>query len=160
MACYICENLEAGDTLYASSDWDGGLGFDYIRDIQYCPVCGRKLRAEQTEPSDDPEQFCREHKCTYYRPQEGGCTKNIGDCPFYTEPTTEDCSMVETMSCQECKHWIYDDRWGWFCPLKSQDECRYEPKDKPQTDCTTCDQVGRCERGRAVECPLTDCQWK
>lgn len=54
MACYICENLEAGDTLYASSDWDGGLGFDYIRDIQYCPVCGRKL-AEQTEPS--LEQF-------------------------------------------------------------------------------------------------------
>ncbi len=43
MDCCICENLEAGDTLYASSDWDGGLGFDYIRDIQYCPVCGRKL---------------------------------------------------------------------------------------------------------------------
>ena len=51
MSCYICENLEAGDTLYASSDWDGGLGFDYIRDIQYCPVCGRKL-AEQTEPTE------------------------------------------------------------------------------------------------------------
>ena len=42
---------------------------------------------------------------------------------------------VETMSCQECKHWIYDDRRGWFCPLKSQDECRCEPKDEPQTDC-------------------------
>ena len=27
---------------------------------------------------------------------------------------------------------------------------------EPQTDCTTCDQVGRCERGRAVECPLTE----
>lgn len=36
---------------------------------------------------------------------------------------------VETMSCQECRRWIYDDRWGWFCPLKSQDECKYEPKD-------------------------------
>jgi len=48
MACCVCENLEAGDTLYVLSDWDGGLGFDYIRDIQYCPVCGRKL-AEQTE---------------------------------------------------------------------------------------------------------------
>ena len=54
MSCYICENLEAGDTLYASSDWDGGLGFDYIRDIQYCPVCGRKL-AEQTEPQFDKD---------------------------------------------------------------------------------------------------------
>ena len=43
--------------------------------------------------------------------------------------------QVETMSCQECTRWIYDDRWGWFCPLKSQDECKYEPKDEPQTDC-------------------------
>ena len=71
--------------------------------------------AEQTEQIDDEEQFCREHKCTYYRPQEGGCTKNVGGCPFdtepsddvgavwcdnctmeeLTEPTTEDCSMVE-----------------------------------------------------------------
>ena len=108
MAYYICENLEAGDTLYASSDWDGGLGFDYIRDIQYCPVCGRKL-AEQTEPIDDEEQFCREHKCTYYRPQEGGCTKNVGGCPFDTEPTTEDCSMVKSVttdtSCEVLDCW-------------------------------------------------------
>lgn len=35
---------------------------------------------------------------------------------------------VETMSCQECKRWLYDDRWGWFCPLKGQDKCKYEPK--------------------------------
>lgn len=73
-----------------------------------------------------------------------------------TDQRTQCVESVETMSCQECKHWIFDDRWGWFCPLKSQDECRYEPKDEQQTDCTTCDQVGRCERGRAVECPLTE----
>ena len=59
MACYICENLEAGDTLYASSDWDGGLGFDYIRDIQYCPVCGRKL-AEQTENCSEKPNNCED----------------------------------------------------------------------------------------------------
>ena len=41
--CNVCENLEKGDTLYISSDWDGGIGFDYIRDIQFCPVCGRRL---------------------------------------------------------------------------------------------------------------------
>lgn len=41
--CWVCENLENGDTLYSTSDWDGGIGFDYIRDIKYCPVCGRKL---------------------------------------------------------------------------------------------------------------------
>lgn len=42
--CYVCENLEEGDTLYKSSDWDGGIGFDYIREIKYCPVCGRRLK--------------------------------------------------------------------------------------------------------------------
>ena len=41
----ICEenDLEQGDTLYTMSSWDGGIGFDYIRDIKYCPVCGREL---------------------------------------------------------------------------------------------------------------------
>lgn len=42
--CDVCRNLEDGDTLYQSSDWDGGIGFDYIRDIHYCPACGRKLK--------------------------------------------------------------------------------------------------------------------
>ena len=41
--CQVCENLEFGDTLYVYSDWDGGIGFDYIRNIKYCPVCGRRL---------------------------------------------------------------------------------------------------------------------
>jgi hypothetical protein len=41
------------------------------------------------EPQTDEEQFCRDHKCTFYRPQEGGCTKNTGDCPFEEEPQTE-----------------------------------------------------------------------
>lgn len=41
--CDACTNLLEGDTLYRMSDWDGGIGFDYIRNIQYCPVCGRKL---------------------------------------------------------------------------------------------------------------------
>ena len=41
--CDLCSNLEKGDTLYQSSDWDGGIGFDYIWNIQYCPKCGRRL---------------------------------------------------------------------------------------------------------------------
>ncbi len=41
--CEVCDYLEDGDTLYKSSDWDGGIGFDYIRDIRYCPNCGRRL---------------------------------------------------------------------------------------------------------------------
>lgn len=41
----FCEErgLEKGDTLYISADWDGGIGFDYIRDIKFCPVCGKEL---------------------------------------------------------------------------------------------------------------------
>lgn len=42
--CSICENLCSGDTLYSSSDWDGGIGFDYIYNIKFCPVCGRELK--------------------------------------------------------------------------------------------------------------------
>jgi len=41
--CELCSNLEKGDTLYQSSDWDGGIGFDYIWDIRFCPKCGRSL---------------------------------------------------------------------------------------------------------------------
>lgn len=43
-SCDFCENHEDGDTLYESADWDGGIGYDFIRDIKYCPLCGRKLR--------------------------------------------------------------------------------------------------------------------
>ena len=42
--CEFCANHEDGDTLYETSDWDGGIGFDYIRDIHYCPICGQRLK--------------------------------------------------------------------------------------------------------------------
>ena len=41
--CRLCEELEPGDTLYKSDSWDYGIGFEYINDIQYCPLCGTKL---------------------------------------------------------------------------------------------------------------------
>ena len=41
--CSFCRQHECGDRLYESSDWDGGIGFDYIRDIRFCPICGREL---------------------------------------------------------------------------------------------------------------------
>ena len=43
--CKLCQNIEIerGDTLYKSSSWDGGVGYDYIDNVQYCPLCGRKL---------------------------------------------------------------------------------------------------------------------
>ena len=38
--CEFCRNHEDGEM----SDWDGGIGFDYIRDIHYCPICGKELK--------------------------------------------------------------------------------------------------------------------
>lgn len=40
--CDFCDGLESGDKLFQMSDWDGGIGFDYIY-IKYCPMCGRRL---------------------------------------------------------------------------------------------------------------------
>ena len=62
MECEFCQNHEQGDTLYEPSDWDGGIGFDYIRDIKYCPLCGKKLNSEdeptisKMEQVDEPER--------------------------------------------------------------------------------------------------------
>lgn len=47
--CEFCEYHEEGDTLYEMSDWDGGIEFNYIRNIQYCPICGKKLKKERLE---------------------------------------------------------------------------------------------------------------
>lgn len=45
--CSFCRQHERGDMLYESSDWDGGIGFDYIRNIRFCPICGRELYGEE-----------------------------------------------------------------------------------------------------------------
>ena len=47
--CEFCANHENGDTLYEMSDWDGGIEFNYIRNIHYCPICGKKLKVEKLE---------------------------------------------------------------------------------------------------------------
>lgn len=51
-----------------------------------------------------------------------------------TEPTISKMEQVETMSCQECKHFhenavMYLDQ----CDYCFKD-CKYEPKDEPQTE--------------------------
>lgn len=55
----ICEyySLERGDTLYVSADWDGGIGFDYIRDIRFCPVCGKELPEERLQFGDNKQKI-------------------------------------------------------------------------------------------------------
>lgn len=42
--CEFCRNHEDGDTLYDMADWDGGIEFNYIRNIHYCPICGKELK--------------------------------------------------------------------------------------------------------------------
>ena len=41
--CKLCEELEQGDRLYFYSEDDVGVCFNKIDDIQYCPICGKKL---------------------------------------------------------------------------------------------------------------------
>lgn len=41
--CYTCNDLEAHDDLYTYNSCDDGISFDGIRDIEYCPKCGRRL---------------------------------------------------------------------------------------------------------------------
>ena len=75
MKCKFCLNHEQGDTLYESSDWDGGICFDYIRDIKYCPLCGRKLHLE-TEPNcSEKLNNCETCRFELYCPEmcEGCC---------------------------------------------------------------------------------------
>ena len=52
-----------------------------------------------------------------------------------TEPTISKMEQVDEPqtpydNCQSCLHWVYDGYWYCEC-----NECRYEPKDEPQTDC-------------------------
>ena len=42
--CYFCQEHSKGDTLYDSTSYDGGLGFDYIPNIEFCPLCGDELK--------------------------------------------------------------------------------------------------------------------
>lgn len=53
--CSFCREHECGDTLYESAYWDGGVGFDYIKDIQFCPICGRELYGYEDEKRRENE---------------------------------------------------------------------------------------------------------
>lgn len=53
--CSFCRQHECGDTLYESADWDVGIGFDYIKDIRFCPICGRELYGYEDEERRENE---------------------------------------------------------------------------------------------------------
>ena len=43
--CEFCANHRKGDKLYQEDvSYDGALGFDYVRDIKFCPICGKELQ--------------------------------------------------------------------------------------------------------------------
>lgn len=41
--CGFCEDHSKGDTLYERRSYDGGIDFEYIENIKFCPICGREL---------------------------------------------------------------------------------------------------------------------
>ena len=63
----------------------------------------------------------------------------LGNADRKTEPQTnadqhaQHIESVETMSCQECKWW--SDLYQRCCQTHIGNDCKYEPKDEPQTDC-------------------------
>ena len=89
-----------------------------------CPKCGRTDYIRDMEKDMGIKGSHYKYKCI-------NCNNYIK-----TEPTISKMEQVETMSCQECKHFhenavMYLDQCD-FC-FK---DCKYEPKDEPQTDCS------------------------
>ena len=81
--CEFCQNHEQGDTLYEPSDWDGGIGFDYIRDIKYCPLCGKKLNSEDESTISKMEQVEDEPKTeSIVGNSDTENAKYASDCPW------------------------------------------------------------------------------
>ena len=91
-------------------------------------------------PDDDymtMECLCRKlHKYGLIEKKDGEWTTDFID--HKTELThnqhVQHIGSVETMSCQECKHWKYASNYGWDCEFESVEDCKYEPKDAPQTE--------------------------
>ena len=102
--CEFCQNHEQGDTLYEPSDWDGGIGFDYIRDIKYCPICGKKLNSE-----DEPQ------------------TELVNDSPILVKDLVDDELYLYDEECMRCRHLKLQCE---FVPSY----CKYEPRDETQTE--------------------------
>ena len=48
--CELCKRygIERGDSLYQVSYPDTGISFDEIRNIQFCPLCGKMLKDDNT----------------------------------------------------------------------------------------------------------------
>lgn len=45
--CKWCNELEQGDRLYRYGEDDVGITFERIGNVQFCPICGKKLLSFQ-----------------------------------------------------------------------------------------------------------------
>ena len=123
-----------------------------------CTGCSEDF--DHYEPKDEPEAIAEDINRRVEMTKKEWNARHIED-----EPQTE----VETMSCQECKHWDM----GYHCDVGW--DCKYEPKTEPQTEgCPTC-KYGRhgniTDEERCDQCsfgttnnyepiePQTDCAW-
>lgn len=60
--CPFCEAHEDGDRLYEASDWDGGVGYDYVDNIHFCPLCGAKLKTFEEKKKERWKRWSRRDK--------------------------------------------------------------------------------------------------
>ena len=99
-----------------------------------------KLINERLEKKWTKEK-CQGCKYNEYPYDESTCFVRVCINGNKYEPTTEDCSMVETMSCQECNWWNPIKR---ACSIADVSECDYQPitvislsedEYEKQTDC-------------------------
>ena len=119
------------------------------KEIEWLEVLERKVRADKADRKTEPTHDLRTktHECvkdTHDKtsPNRSEKPNNCEDLQDWkdrmwaeaivTEPTISKMEQVETMSCQECKHWKYVSNYGWDCEFESVEDCKYEPKDEPQ----------------------------
>ncbi len=88
--CTLCRRygLEKGDSLYQVYYPDSGISFDEIRDIRYCPLCGKKLKEDNTQPDEvqeDEAPDCSDCKHYRYFIGEAYCDKNKSEYPVHAD---------------------------------------------------------------------------
>ena len=131
--CEFCQNHEQGDTLYEPSDWDGGIGFDYIRDIKYCPLCGRKLDSEDEPTISKMEQVDKDINVRSKDEPQPNADQHVQRIEYVGND--------EKSRCWTCKHFermhetpISSDGSYYTYVVCTAKECKYEPKDEPQPE--------------------------
>ena len=70
-----------------------------------------------------------------------------------TKPTISKMEQVETMSCQECRHYVGE----YECEPARNNVCAYQPKDEPKTQMKTQNSNLTFEK---TDEPQTDCPWE